>query len=267
MALMTPQRIVGLHLRQVRERIDAACVAAGRDPATVRVLPVTKTQPAVVVRGAALAGCREFGENRVQEMAAKAAALGDLVFPQEDHPFDARLGGKMAAKAAALKERTGYEGTGLRWVLIGHLQRNKVGRALAVAAEIQSLDSLATARALEEHCAALGRTVDVLVQVNSSGEATKNGLEPGEVAAFTRQAAAFEHLRLRGLMTIALPSDDPAPVEACFSLMETLRDHLRDRDGGGWDELSMGMSHDYEPAIRHGATCVRIGTAIFGQRV
>jgi pyridoxal phosphate enzyme (YggS family) len=226
----------------VRGRIDAACVAAGRDPEDVRLLPVSKTHPVSLIEEAMAAGCQEFGENRVQEIVTKAEA------------FDASGG---AAPT---------------WVLIGHLQRNKVAAALRHVGAIHSLDSLALAETLDRHLAAENRTLDVLVQVNTSGEATKSGLSPDDVLDFTAQLSAFEHVRPRGLMTIALPLRDPASAEdraavtACFTRLSDLRARLRDRDGGGWDDLSMGMSHDLELAIAAGSTCVRVGTALFGVR-
>ncbi len=165
----------------------------------------------------------------------------------------------MAAKAGELP-------AGLRWVLIGHLQRNKVAAATAVMSQLQSLDSLDLAEALERRLdrTAPDRRLPVLVEVNTSGEATKWGVEPEQVMAFTSRLAAFPHLAPQGLMTVAHP--DPGKAEAGFRALAGLRDRLRDRDGAGWPELSMGMSHDFAAAIALGSTCVRIGTAIFGER-
>jgi pyridoxal phosphate enzyme (YggS family) len=221
-------------LRAVEERVAAACARAGRDSRQVRVLPISKTQPVAALEEAVAAGCRRFGENRVQEMAAKAAALAGSA--------------------------------DLSWTLVGHLQTNKARDAVAWADELQSLDSLRLAAALQNQCERQDRRLDVLIEVNTSAETSKFGLPPADLPRFTAQLAAFDRLRPRGLMTVALPSPDPEPVAACFSLLSAWRERLRERDGGGWPELSMGMSQDFELAVACGSTCVRIGTAVFGAR-
>jgi len=218
------------NLRSVTGRIAAACQATGRQPDSVRLLPISKTQPIDRLRQAMAAGRVSFGENRVQEMAAKAALLGP----------------------------------GVSWCLVGHLQRNKVYQALAAMTELQSLDSARLAEVLQRALAASGARLRVLVEVNTSGEASKHGLDPGEVMAFTAGLVAYPNLAAVGLMTVAHP--DPILAGAGFDQVVELQDRLRQRDGGGWDELSMGMSGDFEAAIGHGSTCVRIGTAIFGAR-
>ena len=217
------------NLQAIRARIDAACRAAGRDPGEVRLLPVSKTVAEARLRQAYALGVRELGENKVQEAMAKSEAMADL----ED----------------------------LRWVLIGHLQTNKAKYVARFASEFQALDSLRVAQALDARLQKLGRAIDVLVQVNTSGEASKFGLPPEEVPAFSS-------LRVRGLMTLALFSDDEARVRPCFVRLRELRDRLRQEapDGIAMDELSMGMSGDFELAIAEGATTVRVGTAIFGHR-
>lgn len=224
------------HLALVQSRIAAACARVGREPASVRLLPVSKTVTAERVRLAYAAGCRELGENKVQEASGKAQALADL--------------------------------RGLRWSVIGHLQTNKARDVARFASEFQALDSLRVAEALERRLQVEGRSLDVLVQVNTSGEASKFGLPPDEVAGFLRQLLALSALRVRGLMTLARLSDDPARVRPCFALLRQLRDHLRQEapTSIGLDELSMGMSGDFELAIEEGATTVRIGQAIFGAR-
>ena len=217
----------------VGREIDRACADAGRDPAGVRLLPVTKTQPLAVIRQAIDVGWRRFGENRVQELSAKASALLD--------------------------------DPSVEWELIGQLQRNKVAGALERIVRLQSLDSERLAQALESRLAAQPeRRLAVLVEVNTSGEATKAGLPPSEVLAFTRALRAYPHLEVEGLMTVA--DRDPQRAEAGFALMAELQDRLRQRDGGGWAELSMGMSADYQAAIAWGSTCLRLGTALFGPR-
>lgn len=224
------------NLAAVRNRIAAACRSAGRDPADVRLLPVSKTVDEARIRMAYAAGCRFLGENKVQEAYAKSQAMADL--------------------------------TDLRWSVIGHLQTNKAKVVARFASEFQALDSLRVAEALDRHLQSLGRSLDVLVQVNSSGEPSKYGLPPDEVAAFVRALPAFGALRVRGLMTLAALSDDTARVRGCFVLMRELQQRLRDEApaGIGMNELSMGMSGDYALAVAEGATIVRVGQAIFGAR-
>ncbi len=227
---------IAANLAAVRARIDAACVAAGRPPGSVRLLPVSKTRPAADVRAAVAAGCTRFGENKAQEAHAKAAELADV--------------------------------PGLEWVMIGHLQSNKARPVAQFAAEFQALDSIRLAAELDRRLQAEGRRLDVLLQMNSSGESSKFGLPPEDVIGFARALAPFDALRVRGLMTLALPSPDPVQVAACFERVVDARRRLRDAAVAGqtYDELSMGMSGDFELAIAHGATVVRIGTAIFGAR-
>jgi len=224
------------NLDAIRARIAAACRAAGRDPGDVRLLPVSKTVDEARLRLAHGIGLRELGENKVQEALGKWEAMADLA--------------------------------DLRWVLIGHLQTNKAKFAARFASEFQALDSLRVAQALDAQLQSRGRALDVLVQVNTSGETTKFGLAPEDVPGFVRQLPAFSSLRVRGLMTLALFSDDAARVRPCFARLRGLRDRLRQDapDGIAMDELSMGMSGDFELAIAEGATTVRVGTAIFGSR-
>ncbi|VFR49464.1 Hypothetical protein YggS, proline synthase co-transcribed bacterial homolog PROSC [plant metagenome] len=224
------------NLAQVRARIEAACERAGRDPAQVRLLPVSKTVEEARIRLAYAAGCRELGENKPQEADRKWEAMGDLA--------------------------------DLRWVVIGHLQTNKAKLVARCASEFQALDSPRVAEALDRRLQALGRGLDVLVQVNTSGEASKFGLAPDAVAGFLKQLPAYSSLRVRGLMTLAVLSADAARVRPCFGRLRTLREHLRQTAPAGivLDELSMGMSGDFELAIEEGATTVRVGQAIFGAR-
>ena len=220
----------------IRARIDAACRDAGREPGEVRLLPVSKTVDQARLREAYGIGLRELGENKVQEAMGKWEAMADL--------------------------------GDLRWVLIGHLQTNKAKYAARFASEFQALDSLRVAQALDAQLQKRGRALDVLVQVNTSGEDTKFGLVPEDVPAFVKQLPAFSSLRVRGLMTLALFSDDESRVRPCFVRLRELRERLRQEapDGIGMDELSMGMSGDFELAIAEGSTTVRVGTAIFGSR-
>lgn len=224
------------NLGRVRAKIAAACERVGRDPDSVRLLPVSKTVEQERLRLAYQAGCRFLGENKVQEAYGKSQAMADLA--------------------------------DLRWSVIGHLQTNKARIVARFASEFQALDSLRIARELDKRLQTEGRALDVFVQVNSSGEASKYGLPPAEVLTFMRELPAFASLRMRGLMTLAIPSPDPARVRACFAVMRDLRERLRQDSGVDADmsELSMGMSGDYEMAIEEGATVVRVGQAIFGAR-
>lgn len=222
------------NLTQVETRIAQACRRAGRDSASVRLLPVSKTVDEARLRLSYAAGCRMLGENKVQEADRKWQATRDLA--------------------------------GLRWSVIGHLQTNKAKLVARFADEFQALDSLRVAEALERRLQAEGRGLDVFVQVNTSGEASKYGLPPEAVAAFLRQLPAFPALRVRGLMTLARQSSDPDQVRACFVSLRQLRDRLRQDLGAPLDELSMGMSGDFEIAIEEGATVVRVGQAIYGAR-
>ncbi|WP_147680104.1 YggS family pyridoxal phosphate-dependent enzyme [Actinomyces ruminicola] len=221
------------NLAAVRARIDAAARAAGRDPAEIRLLPVSKTVAEERLRAAHAAGITQMGENKVQEARRKAANLADL---------------------------------GIHWALIGHLQTNKAKDAAAFADEFQALDSLRLAEALDRRLQAAGRGLDVYVQVNSSGEASKFGLPPEEVAGFLAALPAYSSLRVRGLMTLAAHTDDADRIRECFRIMRTLRDAGLQAGTVGDGQLSMGMSGDFELAIAAGSTCVRVGQAIFGAR-
>ena len=156
----------------------------------------------------------------------------------------------------------------LRWSVIGHLQTNKAKLVALFATEFQALDSLRVAQALDRHLQSEGRSLDVFVQVNTSGEASKYGLAPEDVPGFIDALPAFSALRVRGLMTLALFSAEAERVRQCFIVLRTLRDQLRQRAPAGisLDALSMGMSGDFEIAIEEGATVVRVGQAIFGAR-
>lgn len=216
----------------VRERVDAACREAGRDPASVTILPVSKTFDAAAVREATGLGLRRFGENRLQEVREKSAALADC---------------------------------GVEWVMIGHLQTNKARDAAQLASEVQSLDRMELARMLDRHLQREGRVIDVLVQVKTSPEAEKFGLPPAQLEPFLEELRSFPTLRVGGLMTMAVHSDDAQAVRGCFRQLRQLRDEMQ-QNGHLLPRLSMGMSGDFALAIAEGATEVRIGTAIFGDR-
>ncbi len=216
----------------VRRRVHAACREAGRDPAEVSILPVSKTFDANVVRAAVALGLRRFGENKVQEIRDKSSLLADC---------------------------------GIAWVVIGHLQTNKAKDVARLASEVQSLDRLELAEALHRRLQLECRCLDVLVQVKTSPEESKHGLPPAELPALLDSLSQYDSLRVRGLMTMATHSDDPAEVRACFRRLRELRDAMQAR-GHDLPRLSMGMSGDFPLAIAEGATEVRIGSAIFGPR-
>jgi len=196
------------------------------------VLPVSKTFGPDVVRAAVALGLRRFGENKVQEIRQKAAALA---------------------------------GEAIDWVVIGHLQTNKAKDVARLASEVQSLDRLELADALHRRLAAEQRSLDVLVQVKTAREDTKQGLPEEALPAFLEHLRAFPTLRVRGLMTLATLSDDAGEVRACFRRLRELRDRSA-AQGHVLPRLSMGMSGDFPLAIAEGATEVRIGSAIFGSR-
>ncbi|MGH7052193.1 MAG: YggS family pyridoxal phosphate-dependent enzyme [Acetobacteraceae bacterium] len=220
------------HLAAVEERINGACARAGRNRAEVRLLPVSKTVPAHILRYACEAGMSAFGENKVQEADQKCRALGDLP---------------------------------IAWSIIGHLQTNKVKDLTRFAREFHALDSLRLAEALNKRLEREERSLEVYVQVNTSGEESKFGLHPDRLLPFVDALEQFPRLQPRGLMTLALFSSDLPKVRACFALLRSLRDqaiaHHPELAG-----LSMGMTGDFEAAIEEGATVVRVGQAIFGKR-
>jgi pyridoxal phosphate enzyme (YggS family) len=223
------------NLQAVQSRILAACHAAGREVGTVSLLAVSKTWPAACVVEAAKAGQRAFGENYVQEGVAKIAELAAL--------------GVM----------------GLEWHYIGPLQSNKTRTVAENFAWVHSVERLKIAERLAEQRPVGLPPLNICLQVNVSGEASKSGCAPSEIAALARAVAALPRLRLRGLMAIPEPTDDEALLRSRFASLRQLRDQLN-AGGLALDTLSMGMSHDLESAIAEGATIVRVGTAIFGER-
>lgn len=224
------------NLHAVRLRAAEAARAAGRAPGDVTLLAVSKTFPAAAVARAASAGQSDFGENRVQEAEGKIAALAG-------HP-------------------------GLRWHLVGHLQANKARRAAELFDLVHSVDSVRIAERLNRHCLDLGKRLEVLVQVDLGGEAAKFGADPGRVRDIVEALSTHEALRLQGLMTIPPYCEDPERARPFFAGLRAIRDALEAEQPGclGLRHLSMGMSHDFEVAIREGATIVRVGTSIFGSR-
>jgi hypothetical protein len=216
----------------LRQAVDRACVAAGREPSEVTILPVSKTFAVPAIREAVALGLHRFGENKAQEIREKAPQLADCA---------------------------------IEWVVIGHLQTNKAKDVARLASEVQSLDRWELADALHRRLQAEGRAIDVLVQVKTSDEDSKSGLPPAELVDFLERLRGCDTLRVRGLMTLAVHSHDPQAVRACFRQLRELRDQARQL-GHVLPRLSMGMSGDFALAIAEGSTEVRIGSAIFGSR-
>lgn len=222
-------------LALVRDRIARACAAAGRDPASVTLLPVTKNHPAEAVAFAAAAGFAAVGENRVQEAVSKQADCAAL-------------------------------GVNVRWELIGHLQSNKAKVAARHFDRVQSVDSRKLLDVLDREAAAAGRVLPILLQLNAGNDPAKFGAEPAEAPALLEYALGKTALRVDGLMTIAPLSDDPAAAPFTFSNLRKIRDELVARFGHPLPELSMGMTGDLDLAIAEGSTMIRVGTALFGER-
>ena len=220
-------------LAAVQARIAAAAQRSGRAPEAVTLVGVTKTQPLALVQAAYAAGLRHFGENRIQEAAEKFAA---------------------------------YRPEGLTLHLIGHLQTNKARQAVSLFSLVHSLDSLHLAEALAARCADRPTPLDVLVEVNVAGEASKGGVPPDEALSLLRAALAWPGLRPRGLMTIAPLVGDPEEARPVFRRLRELRDECARALSVVLPELSMGMTGDFAVAVEEGATLVRVGRAIFGER-
>jgi PLP dependent protein len=232
---MTTPEQVAENLKYVRDAIAQAAARAGRDVQDITLIAVSKTVPLDLVRIAYNLGVTNFGENRVQDALPKIA---------EFSPPD------------------------VRWHMIGHLQSNKAAKVIGAFASVESVDTLHLAQALERHAARQNVRLPVLLQVNVSGEASKEGMSPAETPDIARQVVALSHLLLEGLMTIAPIAHNPEEVRPVFRQLRLLRDHLRNEiPQCDWRHLSMGMTDDYRVAIEEGATIVRIGRAIFGERV
>jgi PLP dependent protein len=226
------------NLARVRERIDAAARRAGRRPEEVALMAVSKTFPPDHIREAHDAGLRLFGENRVQEFVGKADAVRDLYRAE--------------------------------WHLIGHLQTNKAAKAVELFSAIDSVDSLRLAQKLNASAQQTGKKLATLIEINVGGEAAKSGVaaESKELADLLGIAPSLEYLEFRGLMTVPPFGDDPQQARPYFRKLRELRDQIAARrlPAVRMEILSMGMSHDFEVAIEEGSTCVRVGTAIFGER-
>jgi len=228
--------VIADRVAAVRERIARAAARAGRRPEEVTLVAVSKTHPPDVVREAFAAGLRDFGENKVQEAEGKIADLADL-------------------RAA-----------GLRWHMVGHVQANKARRAVELFDRIHSLDDVRLGTRMEKAAEALSRPLSVLMQVDLAGEETKFGLDEVQLFAALEQLRGYKKIRVEGLMILPPYDDDPENTRPFFRRLRELRDEARGRQLLRGDDLSMGMSHDLEAAVEEGATLVRVGTAIFGER-
>lgn len=234
-----PTAEIRTRIEVIRRRIAVACERAGRDPQEVTLMAVTKTVPPEAIKAAGAAGIVVFGENRVQEAAAKLSPA----FLQE-------------------------VGDTAQWHLIGHLQTNKVKKALELFQVIQSVDSLRLAETLQRQAAVLPKTIEVFLEINTSGEAAKFGVPPEQAVVLAQAVAALPNLQLTGLMTIGALTDNPDTIRRGFRQLRDLRAEITAMNLSGVKlrHLSMGMTDDFELAIAEGSTMVRMGRAIFGDR-
>lgn len=224
------------NMEQVASRMTAACLRAGRQPSDVKMLLATKTVPAQLIREAILLGPQLVGENKIQELAQKYPLLKD--------------------------EQLSFH-------FIGHLQTNKTKDVLKYASCIQSVDRPELVQKLDQRLQYEGKSMDIFLQVNTSYEASKFGVEPASALALAKEISKYDTLKVKGLMTIGLFSAEQEKVRQCFKLLRQIQHTLQhvNLPNANYKELSMGMSGDLETAIEEGATIVRVGTAIFGSRI
>jgi PLP dependent protein len=226
-------------LESINRRIAAACERAGRRTSEITLVAVSKTVPATRIREAIEAGVRALGESRVQEASSKIAELRPLAAERE-----------------------------VQWHLIGHLQSNKAQRAVELFDAVHSVDDLKLAERLDRFAARSGKRLPIFIEVNIGGEESKSGVEPGAVLPLCEQIGKLPNLELKGLMAVPPFSDNPEDARPFFKQLRRLRDEARRSGAAGarFNDLSMGMSDDFEIAIEEGATFVRIGSALFGAR-
>lgn len=237
-----PAERIAANVAYVRSKIAEATGRVGRQAEEVTLVAVSKTKPLELVEIAYTLGLADFGENRVQEALPKITGFR----LQGEHPGC----------------------SGIRWHMIGHLQSNKVGKVVGSFACVQSVDSLHLAQALNRHASENGVRLPILLEINVAGEQSKEGMTLAEAPVLARQIVALPSLEVQGLMTVAPQVQHPEEVRPVFRELRHLRDRLRaDVPGCSWQHLSMGMTDDYVVAIEEGATIVRIGRAIFGERV
>lgn len=239
----TTEKELRENTERVRERIVAAAERVGRDPTEIELVAVTKTVPAYRVHTAWELGLTDFGENRVQEAVEKLPlAFPEEVMVESDRPAP-------------------------RWHMIGHLQRNKVKYVIPLFDIIHSVDSVRLAEEIDKRAGYAEKVMPILIEVNVAGEASKYGFAPEAVADAVPQIAELAGLEIQGLMTVAPLAEDPEQVRPHFRRLRRLRDQLADEyPDVDWHHLSMGMTDDFEIAVEEGATMVRIGRAIFGER-
>lgn len=225
------------NLLRIQERITKAAASANRNPNEITLVAVSKTQPVATMLAAYAAGVRHFGENRVEEAAEKIPVVN-------------------------------AQASGITWHLIGHLQSRKAKDAAPLFDYVHSIDSVSLAQKLDARAAAIGKTIPILLQVNVSGEESKYGFAPQDLFAAAEQIIQLKNLDAQGLMTIAPMVEDAEQARPHFRALRELRDELcRQFPARAWHHLSMGMTDDFEAAIVEGATIVRIGRAIFGERI
>lgn len=232
------QTMLAANIDAVQTRIAQAAQRVGRRPDEITLVAVSKTKPIELIKRAYASGLHNFGENRVQDALPKIAEFR-------------------------------HEGIApVTWHMIGHLQRNKVNKVVGSFDSVQSVDDLQLAQALNRHAAELGLCIAVLLQVNISGEVSKEGVTPEEALALAQQIVTLPQLDVQGLMTVAPQVTDSEAVRPVFRRLRQLRDQLREEvPQNAWQHLSMGMTDDYAIAIEEGATIVRVGRAIFGERI
>jgi len=230
-------RTISHNINKVTKRIDSACRRVGRNPNDISMVLATKTVDPDRILEAARLGYTKIGENRVQEAEQKI-------------------------------ERMGIDSENLEWHFIGHLQSNKVNKVVAFASMIESIDRLKIVRKLNRRLIKMDKTMDVLIQVNTSGENSKYGIHPSEIISFVKKVASYDRVCIKGLMTIGLFSDDWPKIRAGFRMLRELRELVKGQNipGVEMNHLSMGMTNDFEIAIEEGATMIRLGRAIFGRR-
>ena len=223
------------NIRNVRNAIIEAATLCGRPPEAIRLVAVTKTMPAEIVRKASRAGICTFGENYIQEAKDKIAAV---------------------------------QATGISWHFIGHLQTNKAGLAVRLFDLIHTVDSIRLSSALNRAAEAIGKKQAILLQVNIAGESTKSGADPGNLLCLACEIGKYPHLSIKGLMALPPFTANPEQARPCFRALAELGRRIDQAaiPGVSMEELSMGMSHDFAVAVTEGATLVRVGTAIFGER-
>ncbi len=234
-------------LREVRERIARACHDADRSPSEITLIGACKRQPAARIAAVVRAGLSHLGENYVREAQDIQTALLPLLDGEDISSAEAK--------------------TPPHWHMIGHLQRNKAALAAGIFQAVDSVDSARLARSLNRRAEETGAVLDICLQVNLSGEKSKSGISEEELPSLLEACLPLTHLRTRGLMTMPAPHPDPEAARSTFARLRGLRDTLSTRpEGGALRDLNMGMSGDLEIAIQEGATMVRVGTDLFGQR-